>query len=152
MRWLVSRPVIYKPTRYSPRHSLSTLMTCFNNTTKKMMNVLPLIEKHWFILTVCLLLIITRLSLWPLDSFPSAPGSDKAHHLIAYAALVFPVALRKPNQWTLFVLFFLGYSGLIEVIQPYVNRHGEWLDMLANAAGVLCGIVLATVIRTLRKR
>jgi hypothetical protein len=38
------------------------------------------------------------------------------------------------------------------VIQPYVNRHGEWLDMLANAAGVLCGIALATVIRTLRKR
>ena len=77
------------------------------------MNALPLIEKYWLILTVCLLLIITWLSLWLLDSLLSTPGSDKAHHLIAYAALVFPVALRKPNRWMLFVIFFIGYSGLI---------------------------------------
>ena len=116
------------------------------------MNALQSIEKYWFILTVCLLLIITRLSLWPLDSLPSAPGSDKAHHLIAYAALVFPVALRKPNRWMLFIVFFIGYSGLIELIQPYVNRHGEWQDMLANTAGVVCGIALATAINAVRKR
>ena len=116
------------------------------------MNALPLIEKYWLILTVCLLLIITRLSLWPLDSLPSVPGSDKTHHLIAYAAVVFPVALRKPNRWMLFVVFFIGYSGLIELIQPYVNRHGEWLDMLANTAGVVCGIALATGIRAFRGR
>ena len=115
------------------------------------MNVLPTIEKHWALLTVCLLLIITRLSLLPLDSLPSAPGSDKIHHLIAYAALVFPVALRQPNRWLWFVVFFIGYSGLIELIQPYVNRYGEWLDMLANTAGVMCGVALATAIRISRK-
>lgn len=116
------------------------------------MNALPLIEKYWLIVTVCLLLIITGLSLWPLDSLPSAPGSDKAHHLIAYAALVFPVALRKPNRWIWFVGFFIGYSGLIELIQPYVNRYGEWLDMLANTTGVVCGVALATAINAVRKR
>ena len=116
------------------------------------MNVLPLIEKHWFILTVCLLLIITRLSLWPLDSFPSAPGSDKTHHLIAYAALVFPVALRQPNRWLWLVVFFIGYSGLIELIQPYVNRYGEWPDMLANTAGVVCGVALGAAINAVRNR
>ena len=117
-----------------------------------MINVLPTIEKHWALLTVCVFLIITGLSLSPLDSVPSAPGSDKIHHLIAYAALVFPVALRQPNRWLWFVVFFIGYSGLIELIQPYVNRYGEWLDMLANTAGVLCGVALATAIRTFRKR
>ena len=117
-----------------------------------MINVLPTIEKHWALLTVCLLLIITRLSLSPLDSLPSAPGSDKIHHLIAYAALVFPVALRQPNRWLWLVVFFIGYSGLIELIQPYVNRYGEWLDMLANTAGVLCGVALAAVINAVHKR
>jgi VanZ family protein len=116
-----------------------------------MINVLPTIEKHWALLTVCLFLIITGLSLSPLDSLPSAPGSDKIHHLIAYAALVFPVALRQPNRWLWFVVFFIGYSGLIELIQPYVNRLGEWQDMLANTAGVVCGVALATAIRIFRK-
>jgi len=125
---------------------------CSNNTTKKMINVLPTIEKHWALLTGCFFLTITGLSLSPLDSLPSAPGSDKIHHLIAYAALVFPVALRQPNRWLWFVVFFIGYSGLIELIQPYVNRYGEWLDMLANTAGVVCGVALATAIRTVRRR
>ena len=116
------------------------------------MNVLPTIEKHWALLTGCLFLTITGLSLSPLDSLPSAPGSDKIHHLIAYAALVFPVALRQPNRWLWFVVFFIGYSGLIELIQPYVNRYGEWLDMLANTAGVVCGVALATAINAVRKR
>ncbi|MDC0362105.1 VanZ family protein [Halioglobus sp.] len=116
------------------------------------MSVLQLIDKHWRIVTLCLLLTITALSLWPLKSLPSAPGSDKTHHLIAYAAVVLPVALRKPNRWQWLIVFFIGYSGLIELIQPYVNRYGEWLDMLANTAGVLCGVALATGIRAVRKR
>ena len=115
------------------------------------MSVLQFIEKYWLIVTVCLFLIITGLSLWRLD-IPSAPGSDKIHHLIAYAALVFPVALRQPNRWLWFVVFFIGYSGLIELIQPYVNRYGEWLDMLANTAGVVCGVALATAINAVRNR
>ena len=115
------------------------------------MNALLLIEKHWRIVTLCLLLIITALSLWPLESLPSAPGSDKTHHFIAYAALVFPVALRQPNRWLWLVVFFIGYSGFIELIQPYVNRYGEWLDMLANTAGVLCGVALAAGINAVHK-
>ena len=117
-----------------------------------MIYALQSIEKYWFALSLCILLAITALSLWPLTSLPSVPGSDKTHHLIAYAAVVFPVALRKPNRWMLFVVFFIGYSGLIELIQPYVNRHGEWLDMLANTAGVVCGVALATAINAVRNR
>ena len=117
-----------------------------------MINAVSTIEKYWLVVTACLLLIITGLSLWPLDSLPSAPGFDKIHHLTAYAALVFPVALRKPKRWLWFVVFFIGYSGLIELIQPYVNRYGEWLDMLANTAGVVGGVALATAINAVRER
>ena len=29
---------------------------------------------------------------------------------------------------------FALYSGLIELIQPRVNRYGEWMDFMANVA------------------
>ena len=117
-----------------------------------MIRTLQCIEKYWLILSLCILLIITTLSLWPLDNLPLVPGSDKTHHLIAYAALVLPVALRKPNRWMLLVVFFIFYSGLIELVQPYMNRYGEWLDLLANTAGVVCGVALAAVIKIVSKR
>ena len=116
-----------------------------------MNRALQSIEKYWFILSTCILLIITTLSLSPVDTLPSAPGSDKTHHLIAYAALAFPTALRKPNRWLWLVVFFISYSGLIELVQPYVNRYGEWLDMLANTVGVVCGVALATAINVFSK-
>ena len=55
---------------------------------------------------------------------------------IAYAVLMFPAALTKPRNWLVFGLLFVGYSGVIELLQPFVNRYGEWLDMAANSAGV----------------
>ena len=93
-----------------------------------MIKLLTLIRKNWIIFTLFILLVITILSLWPLDELPSVPGTDKAHHLIAYAILMLPTALRKPNRWILFGLFFIAYSGAIELLQPYVNRYGEWND------------------------
>ncbi len=78
-----------------------------------------------------------------MDNLPSVPGTDKTHHLIAYAALMFPTALRKPGKWIMIGLLFIAYSGAIELFQPYVNRYGEWMDMAANAAGLLCGLIFA---------
>ena len=96
-----------------------------------------------------LLAFITFLSLWPLEELPSVPGTDKTHHFIAYAFLMLPTALRKPNRWVLFGLFFIAYSGAIELLQPYVNRYGEWNDMLANTAGVVCGLIIAEIVNFL---
>lgn len=101
------------------------------------------IKKQWIILTLFTLTAITALSLWPLDSLPAFPGSDKTHHFIAYALLIFPTALRKPPYWKLIALLFIAYSGVIELIQPYVNRYGEWLDLAANTGGILCGLLIA---------
>ena len=107
------------------------------------------IKDHWFIISLLTIISITILSLYPLDNLPEVPGTDKTHHFIAYAALSFPTALRKPNRWIYYILFFVFYGGLIELIQPYVNRYGEWLDMLANTGGVVCGVILATMITTI---
>ena len=104
---------------------------------------LTFIKNNWLAFTLLLLVAITVLSLWPLQTLPSVPGSDKTHHFIAYGALMFPTALRKPNYWKIIGLVFIVFSGMIELIQPYVNRYGEWLDMAANNAGVVCGLLLA---------
>ncbi|MDY6824083.1 MAG: VanZ family protein [Thermodesulfobacteriota bacterium] len=101
------------------------------------------IKSHWVGLTLIILVAITFLSLWPLPELPSAPGTDKTHHIIAYAALMFPAALRRPSKWWLLGLFFIAYSGGIELVQPYVHRYGEWLDMAANTAGVVSGAFIA---------
>lgn len=106
-------------------------------------NPLTLVKTYWVALTLLTLIVITILSLYPLESLPSVPGNDKTHHFIAYAALMFPTALRKPNYWLFIGLFFVCWSGGIELVQPYVNRYGEWLDMVANASGIVCGLILA---------
>ena len=111
-----------------------------------MTSLLIYIKSYWIVLTLIILGIITTLSLWPLDALPSVPGSDKTHHFIAYAALMFPTALRKPQHWQAISLLFIAYSGMIELLQPYVNRYGEWLDMAANATGVICGLLIAELL------
>ncbi|MGB0848577.1 MAG: VanZ family protein [Thiolinea sp.] len=116
-----------------------------------MTKLLDTIEHYWLALSLLLLIAITLLSLWPADQLPSVPGTDKTHHFIAYGSLMLPVALRQPKNWLFIGLFFVAWSGAIELIQPMVNRYGEWLDLLANATGVLCGIALAGMINMLMR-
>ncbi|HCS12326.1 MAG: hypothetical protein COS82_03890 [Zetaproteobacteria bacterium CG06_land_8_20_14_3_00_59_53] len=105
------------------------------------------VADFWRPLTLLMLTLITALSLWPLEHLPAAPGSDKLHHGVAYAALMFPAALRRPACRPWLAMFFLCWSGAIELIQPYVNRYGEWGDMAANASGLLLGLMLGAAAR-----
>ncbi|MCW8327698.1 VanZ family protein [Photobacterium sp. SDRW27] len=108
--------------------------------------LLRFIHRFWIVITLLILFTITFLSLSPLAALPAVPGTDKTHHFVAYAALMFSVALRKPKYWLLWALFFACWSGGIELLQPYVNRHGEWWDFAANVGGLICGAILASVI------
>ena len=111
-----------------------------------MISLLTCIKSYWIAITLVTLGVITTLSLWPLEALPSVPGNDKTHHFIAYAALMFPTALRKPKHWKPIGLLFIIYSGTIELFQPYVNRYGEWLDLAANTTGVICGLLIAELL------
>lgn len=111
-----------------------------------MLKLIVLIKAYWLACTLALLAAITALSLIPMAELPPAPGSDKLHHLIAYAALAVPVSLGRPRYWWLILLSIVAYSALIEVLQPYVNRYGEWLDLAANSAGILGGLVIAELL------
>lgn len=105
--------------------------------------LIAIIRTYWIIITVILLAVITLLSLTPLPDVPVIPSNDKVQHFIAYGALTFPVVFTKPKYWLLIALFFLFWSGGIELLQPYFHHRRDWLDMLANGAGIACGVLCA---------
>lgn len=109
------------------------------------------IKEYWVILTVIMLIFITTASLWPLEYLPAVPGSDKTHHFISYALLALPVAIRRPSYWPIMMAFFVVWGGAIELIQPFVNRYGEWLDLAANSSGILLGVLISFFISIVGK-
>jgi len=101
-----------------------------------------LLITHYKAVTVFLLIVITALSLYPLPELPAVPGKDKTLHLLAYAVLAFPVSFARPNAHIRIIIFFLLWSGMIEFVQPYVNRTREAEDLLANTVGLFLGYVV----------
>ncbi len=77
------------------------------------------------------------------------PGGDKTHHLIAFAALTFPSAAlyRRALIWVLPAALIYGIA--IELIQPYVGRHGERVDFYADAIGALIGVALGVLLNVI---
>lgn len=99
----------------------------------------------WFALTWSA--IIGYLSLSPLSALPEIAASDKLEHFAAYAVLGFlGVILRRSKRDTFWVLFaIVVYGGLIETIQPYVDRFMELGDFIANTCGALFGASLVLI-------
>ena len=110
-----------------------------------------MIKQYWYFISTIIFVLIAFLSLTPLQALPGVPGNNKTHHFIAYAALFFPVALAKPKHWFLIGLVCAALSGVIELIQPFVNRYAEWLDLFANSIGLCCGFILAWLTNKLIK-
>ena len=103
-------------------------------------------------LTLIVTALLTVAMLWPIDQPPPAPdGTDKIVHLIAFAALAFPLA--RTGRIGLLPVFVgaSAFGGLIEVIQPTFGRSADMQDWIADITGVALGIVLALLYRNLRK-
>ena len=103
-------------------------------------------------LTLAVTLTLTVAMLWPLETPPPAPeGSDKLVHLVAFAALAFPLA--RTGRIGLIPVFVgaSAFGGFIEVIQPSFGRSADMQDWIADIAGVGLGILLALLYRRLRK-
>ncbi len=114
--------------------------------------VLVLVRRFAVVLSVLLALVIGWLSLAPLTALPAAPGGDKLAHLIAYAALAFPMSLRETRQFMPFLAVFIAYGGAIELVQPLVNRYGEWSDFAVNGLGCVLGLLAARLARHLFRK
>jgi hypothetical protein len=90
--------------------------------------------------TFALAMIIAVLTLAPMPAAGPA-GSDKAFHILAFAALAFPLPLVRPRMTIWVALGVIAYGGAIEVIQPFVGRQAEWADLLADGIGAVLGAV-----------
>ena len=117
--------------------------------------LLPIIHlkknpRNAYLLSAIIALSILVLSLSPLTELPDVPGNDKTYHLIAYAILAFPTSVTNQKVLSMTLLFIL-MGGAIEIIQPYVNRYGEWLDFIANTIGVVIGLAIGLFLNKLIK-
>lgn len=101
-------------------------------------------------ITIILALTLTFTMLWPLDATPAPEGSDKLVHLIAFAALSFP--LSRTGRFGLLPVFVgaSAFGGAIELIQPSFNRSADINDWIADILGVAIGIVCGLIYRHLR--
>jgi VanZ family protein len=99
-------------------------------------------------LTLVLSIIITILTLLPVSAPQGVPGTDKAHHLLGFAALTLPSALLYPRSLAIVLPCSLLFGGAIELIQPYVGRKGEFADFFADAVGALIGVGVGLTLRT----
>lgn len=93
--------------------------------------------------TVLIAVMIAAATLMPARMQGGVPGSDKLHHLVAFAALIFPLACVRPRWIVRLSLVLAVYGGLIEVIQPYVGRGRELADWVADLAGIAIGAAAA---------
>ena len=101
--------------------------------------------------TLALAALIGFLTLTPIQN-PGVPGTDKSHHLIGFAALALPLSFSRPRLAPWVVLAAIAYGGAIEIIQPYVGRSGEVLDLAADAMGAVLGGAAGVGLRWLRGR
>ena len=104
-------------------------------------------------LTLIVTAVLTVAMLWPIHQPPPAPdGTDKIVHLVAFAALAFPLA--RTGRYGLLPVFVgaSAFGGVIELIQPSFNRSADFNDWVADVVGVVLGIGCGLLYRRIRKR
>ena len=104
-------------------------------------------------LTIIVTLTLSVAMLWPLEAPPPAPeGSDKLVHLVAFAALAFPLA--RTGRFGLLPVFVgaSAFGGAIELIQASFNRNADVNDWIAAIVGAALGIGCGLLSRRIPRR
>ncbi len=98
--------------------------------------------RFWFGMAYAMLILVGIMSLVPAPEI-DIKESDKLMHFFTYFILsAFFTALTRFNRNLIFVAVgLIGYGILLEFFQGMTTyRFMEIYDMLANSAGVICGI------------
>ena len=112
----------------------------------------------WRALAVLAIALIWVGSLWPADELRALDLprlNDKLGHFLGYAtvALLLTLGWRTAPRWGLWLVAALS-GGAAELAQGLMatQRTMEWLDMVANGAGALVGVLLGTLLLRGRAR
>jgi VanZ family protein len=109
---------------------------------------LPRFRAAWLAAGWLMVLAVAVGSLWPTLPEVGVEVSDKTLHFGAYASLAFVFAgVVERRHWGRVIVGLLLLGAGIELAQAFLSptRTGEWLDMAANAAGVLAGMLTAAL-------
>ncbi len=104
------------------------------------------------LLLIVTVAVVTALSLAPIR-IDGPGGTDKLGHLAAYTALSFfaVFSLRRggnvARRSVTVIVLAAAYGILMEVIQHFVGRDFDLLDMAANTAGAALGTAVGTGLR-----
>ena len=102
-------------------------------------------------LTVFVISVLIVVMFWPLEAPPLAPqGSDKLLHLIAFAALSYPLARTRRFGLIPVLIGASAFGGTIELVQPNFNRSTDVNDWISDTLGALIGIGFGLVYRYFR--
>lgn len=100
----------------------------------------------WLSIGISLVVTVILLSLMapPKDMMDALP-SDKLAHFVAYFVLMgwFAQIYHTNKQRWLYLIGFLMLGLTLEILQGLGGvRHADWVDMLANSAGVVSAFLL----------
>lgn len=108
----------------------------------------------FWLLTAAWWVVIATVTHLPPGQLPRVPGSDKTHHLLAYAALAlllgFALLFTFPRRWWLpwgVLVVGMCYGGLDEWTQTWVGRTAEFEDWIADAVGTAAGILPVLIVQ-----
>lgn len=106
----------------------------------------------WGAVLAALVLAICWLAFDPAPPSSVDTGWDKANHALAFAVLAVVAQRGFPGAGVLRLLAWgVAYGAFIEIVQSRIpGRSAEWADVVADTAGVLVGLALATLARRLR--
>ena len=100
-----------------------------------------------FYATIIIAFAIGLATLTPVEKLPQVSGSDKVYHLISFAILTLPIAIIRPQAIWIILSLSIAYGGLIELLQPLVNRNCEMADLLADAVGAMLGVLVTRALK-----
>ena len=121
--------------------------------------MLRFVRKYPFSLVcIALIWILSLTPFFPETPFDKVEFADKWTHLVMYGGTCSVIWLeylrshRACNALKLFTWAWLApilMSGLLELLQEYATttRNGDWMDLVANTAGVTLAVLVGIAMR-----
>ncbi|MDB0012735.1 VanZ family protein [Paracoccaceae bacterium] len=113
------------------------------------------LQKIALFTTLCIPVVIAVTTLTPGAGKLAPQGADKLLHTADFALLVMPMLMVRLKTGLVIAplaLLALLFGAAIELIQPYVNRFGDFSDFWADFVGVLIGVNLAILLNPFIKQ